>query len=144
MTALTGGCLCDAIRYVCDSEPLGGGHCFCRDCRRSSGTASCSHLAVSRAAFRVTGDARTYERRADSGNLVVRAFCGTCGAPVYSTSSASPELVYVRASSLDDPERFVPGMIVYASRAPSWAHLDPRLATFPEMAPPAQQPQKLP
>ena len=143
MTPLTGGCLCEAIRYVCEAQPLAAGHCYCRDCRRSSGTASCSHLAVPEAAFRLTGSPSMYERRADSGNLVVRAFCGACGSPVYSKNSGMPGAVFVRASSLDDPERFVPGMIVYASRAPSWARLDPELATFSEMPPAAQQPEQI-
>jgi len=77
---------------------------------------------------------------ADSGNIVVRACCGACGSPVYSTNSSMPGAVFVRASSLDDPERFVPGMIVYASRAPSGARLDPELASFSEMPPASQQP----
>jgi len=143
MTHLTGGCLCEAIRYACEAEPLAGGHCYCRDCRRSSGTAYCSHLVVPEAAFRLTGSPSTYRRHADSGNIVVRAFCGTCGSPVYSTNSGMPGAVFVRASSLDDPERFVPAMIVYASRAPSWAVLDPELASFSEMPPASQQPAKL-
>ena len=120
-----------------------GGHCYCRDCRRSSGTACCSHLAVPQAAFRLTGSPSTYERRADSANLVVRAFCGACGSAVYSTNAGMPGVVFVRASSLDDPERFVPGMIVYASRAPTWAQLDRELPSFPEMTPAPPQPAKL-
>jgi hypothetical protein len=92
----------------------------------------------------LTGTPSTYQRHADSGNIVVRAFCGACGSAVYSTNSGMPGAVFVRASSLDDPERFIPGMIVYASRAPSWALLDPKLARFSEMPPASQQPAKLP
>jgi hypothetical protein len=143
MTHLTGGCLCEAIRYVCEAQPLTGGHCYCLDCRRSSGTAYCSHLAVPEPAFRFTGNPARYERRAESGNVVTRAFCGACGSPVYSTNSGMPGAVFVRASSLDDPERFVPELVVYASRAPSWAPLDSALASFSEMPPVSQQPAKL-
>ena len=143
MLNLTGGCLCEAIRYACNAAALGGGHCYCRDCRRSSGTANCSHLAVPRAGFAVTGQPTSYERAADSGNVISRAFCGRCGSALYSTSSASPDVVFLRASSLDDPDQFVPGMIVYASRAPSWARLDPKLPTFSEMPPAEQRPVKL-
>ena len=46
-------------------------------------------------------------------------------------------------SYIDDPEAFAPQMIVYASRAPSWAQLDAGLATFPEMAPAADRPVSL-
>ena len=98
---------------------------------------------VPEVAFRLTGSPSTYERRADSGNLVVRAFCGVCGSAVYSTNAGMPGTVFVRASSLDDPERFVPGMVVYASRAPSWAVLDSKLASFSEMPPAPEQLAKL-
>ena len=33
-----GGCLCGAVRYTCNAEPVFAGHCHCVDCRRSSGT----------------------------------------------------------------------------------------------------------
>ena len=35
--------------------------------------------------------------------------------------------------SLDDPNAITPGLIVYASRAAAWDHLDPVLPAFPEM-----------
>jgi hypothetical protein len=143
MSKFSGGCLCGAVRYESVVAPLGGGHCYCRDCRRSSGTAFCSHLVVPRAAFQVTGDLASHDRTADSGNVVTRVFCPRCGSPVYSTNAANPDAVFIRVSSLDDPEVFSPQMIVYASRAPSWARLDDGLATFPEMAPPPARPVSL-
>jgi hypothetical protein len=112
-----------------------GGHCHCEDCRRSSGSGHCSHLAAPRAAVEVTGKVTVFERAADSGNMVGRAFCPTCGAPVYSLNAAMPDLIFIRASSLDDPEVFRPAMIVYASRAPSWDRMDPALPAFDRMPP---------
>ncbi len=50
-----------------------------------------------------------------------------------STNSAMDGLVFLRASSLDDPNVITPGLIVYASRAAAWDHLDPALPAFPEM-----------
>ncbi|HKA80255.1 MAG TPA: hypothetical protein VKD43_09485 [Xanthobacteraceae bacterium] len=41
-----------------------------------------------------------------------------------------PGAVFPRASVLDDPGIVNPQMIVYASRAPSWDHMDPALPTF--------------
>lgn len=143
MSIITGGCLCGRVRYQSSGAVFGGGHCYCRDCRRSSGTAACSHLAVPAAGFELTGDTTGFARPADSGNVVTRHFCPTCGSALYSTNAANPAVVFVRASSLDDPEAFIPQMIVYASRAPSWAHLDGGLATFPEMAPAAERPVSL-
>lgn len=135
MRVFTGGCLCGAVRYSCDGTPAMAGHCHCEDCRRSSGSGHCSHLAVPEASLRVQGKAAAYERPADSGNLVTRHFCPTCGAPLYSTNAAMPGMVFLRASSLDDPEVFKPEMHVYVARAPSWDRPTGGLPIFDTMPP---------
>ena len=134
-SGFSGGCLCGAVRYQSNMASDRGGHCHCTDCRKSSGTGHSSHLMLPAAAFSVTGKLTGYVKSADSGNLVTRYFCPACGAPVYSTNAAIADLVFVRASSLDDPEVFTAGMIVYASRAPSWDVMDAALPAFPEMPP---------
>ena len=139
-TAFEGGCLCGAVRYESGSDPIGGGHCYCEDCRRSSGTGHCSHVIVPEQALGVTGEVRFFEMLADSGNVVGRGFCPTCGAAVYSLNSGMPGMVFVRASSLDDPAVFRPQIVVYASRAPSWDKPGAGLPTFDEMPPPADMP----
>lgn len=131
----SGGCLCGAVRYQCKAEPVMTGHCQCTDCRKTSGSGHCSHLAVPKDAVVVAGKVATYDRPADSGNIVSRAFCPICGAPVYSLNAAIPHLIFIRASSLDDLEVFKPQAVVYASRAASWDHIDPTLPSFATMPP---------
>ncbi len=137
MTEFSGGCLCGAVRYE-GSEQKGGGHCHCIDCRKSSGTGHCSHMVVPEDSFDVTGGVRFYDKPADSGNMVSRGFCPTCGSPVYSRNSGIPGVVFVRASSLDDPDVFQPQMVVYAKRDVKLGSIDPTLPTFEEMAPPEE------
>lgn len=133
--SFTGRCLCGAVRYECSATPLMAGHCQCEDCRRSSGTGHGSHLAVPASSLRLEGTLTRYERTADSGNVVTRAFCPVCGAPILSTNAAAPELTFLRASSLDDLDVFQPIAVVYASRAASWDKLDPALMHFDTMPP---------
>jgi hypothetical protein len=132
-TGFSGGCLCGAIRFTCTAAPQVVGHCHCVDCRKSSGTGHCTHLIVPADAFEVKGLVTFYDRPADSGNVVSRGFCGTCGSPIYSKNAAMPGMVFPRASVLDDPNVVTPQMIVYASRAPAWDHMDPALPAFPTM-----------
>ncbi|MEO1016516.1 MAG: GFA family protein [Pseudomonadota bacterium] len=129
---ITGGCLCGQVRYSCEEES-GGGHCHCTDCRKSSGTGHCSHMIVSEAGFSIEGDVKFFHKPADSGNMVARGFCPDCGSPVYSTNAAMQGLVFVRASSLDDPEVFKPQMIVYTDREASWDPISAKLPRFAQM-----------
>ena len=138
----SGGCLCGDIRYEGDEES-GGGHCQCRDCRLTSGTGHCSHMIVPERAFRVSGDVRFYSSPADSGNIVNRGFCPNCGSPIYSTNEGMPGVVFVRASSLDDPEVFKPRMVVYTDRAAGWDHVDPALPAFAAMPAREDMPERL-
>ena len=133
MSDLQGGCLCESVRYTA-GEAVVCGHCHCVDCRKTSATGHATHVAVGASTFAVTGRLTGYARPANSGNIVTRHFCPDCGSAVYSTNSAMPQLVFVRASSLDDPDAITPQMTVYASRAPGWDRIE-GLATFPEMAP---------
>ncbi len=103
------------------------------DCRKSSGADHCVHVVIPEDGFTVSGEVKFYDHPADSGNIVARGFCPNCGSAVYSTNSGMPDMVFVRASSLDDLEIAKPQMIVYASRAPSWAPIDPNLPVFAGM-----------
>jgi hypothetical protein len=83
----------------------------------------------------IEGAPKRFDKPADSGNIVSRYFCGTCGGPVYSTNSGIPGMTFLRASSLEDPEIFTANMIVYTRAAPSWDVMDPELPSFKTMPP---------
>ena len=134
-TQFSGGCLCGAVRYTCDGEPVMSGHCHCTDCRRSSGSGHCSHLLVPEVSIALSCTMKGYARAADSGNMVERFFCPTCGAAVLSKNSGMPGLVALRASSLDDLEVFKPQMHVFTERAATWDAREPSLPAFAKMPP---------
>lgn len=137
--SIDGGCLCENVRYQCQSES-GGGHCHCIDCRKTSGTGHGSHMIVTESEFKVSGEMKFFDKAADSGNMISRGFCPSCGSAIYSTNSAMPGMVFVRASSLDDAEDFKPQMVVYTGRAPSWDHMDDALPGFDAMPAPEDMP----
>ena len=57
MTRYTGGCLCGAVRYSVDAEPLPGRQllCHCVDCQKHTGTAFLSAMAFPSDAVAITG-----------------------------------------------------------------------------------------
>jgi hypothetical protein len=126
-----GGCACGAIRYECTAEPLFALLCHCRDCQREAGGAFIPVLAVPKAAFGVTqGDPKLFASAADSGHSTTRVFCGDCGSPLFGLPGSAPDLVTIRAGSLDDPSAFRPAQHVFAASAQPWDFLDPRLPKF--------------
>jgi hypothetical protein len=134
--AFTGGCACGAIRYAISAEPIFMNDCQCRDCQQTSGNGHGSYLTFAdRKTVKLTGKATHWDMVADSGNVKTRGFCPSCGAPVYLTFAAMPQLFTVHAASLDDPARFTPQAVTYRMRGYDWDHLDPALPKFEKMPP---------
>lgn len=127
----SGSCLCGRVAYAVSTLPRLAGHCYCTDCRKSSGTGHCTHVIVPDEAVEIAGDLKFYDHPADSGNIVSRGFCAHCGSPILSRNSGMPGMAAVRASSLDDPDIAAPQMAVYTSRAPAWDRPDAGLPGFP-------------
>lgn len=133
--AYTGGCACGAIRYEISGEPLFQNHCQCRDCQRKSGTGHGSYLTFPGSVVKASGGASHWNLVGDSGTTKIRAFCPTCGSPVYMTFAAAPDIFTVHAASLDDPGRFRPQAVTYVIRGAEWDCLDPALPKFDKMPP---------
>lgn len=135
-TTITGGCMCGAVRYESHGDPVVGAMCYCRDCQRSSGTAMASVLLVPKATFKFTkGDVKYYEVTADSGNKVNRGFCANCGSPILSALAGMPDMLAIKAGSLDEPNKFTPGVNIYMSSAPDWAPVLADITRFDKMPP---------
>ncbi len=130
----TGGCMCGNIRYECAAEPILMGNCHCRDCQRSTGTAFAAAILVPRHAVIVMGEVKYYDVRGDSGGIVSRGFCPTCGSRLLSKPPI-PELMGIFAGSLDHPSEFQPGMDFYTASAQPWDYMNPDLPKFAKLPP---------
>src|SRR5690242_7381838 len=122
-TELTGRCLCGNVTYRIDGEPFAQAVCHCADCQRQTGTAFSVVIGVPTPAFHVDGD--TLSSFATTGDLhgtpTNRHFCSNCGSPIYSAVDAQPEVVYVKAGTLDDFTQIVPTVEVFTRSAQPWA-----------------------
>jgi hypothetical protein len=123
-----GGCACGAIRYEISAEPLFMLNCHCRDCQRETGSGFAPVMGVARAGFTVTkGSPKTWDVVGGSGKPVRRTFCGECGSSLYGLPEVRPDLVTVRAASLDDPTVFRPTSDIFTSQAQPWDPMDPSI-----------------
>ncbi len=120
MTNYEGSCLCGAIRYQFEGEPLLTAVCHCRHCQKQSASAFSVVCAVPEAAFKQTGTTRIFNDKSDSGNIVKRHFCADCGSPIASITEALPGLVIVKAGTLDRFDEIVPTVEAYCDRSVGW------------------------
>jgi hypothetical protein len=126
-TPILGRCACGALSYQANAAPTFSIHCQCRQCQRSTGGGHASLFRVPASDVVVTGQARFFDQRADSGNTVSRGFCPQCGSPVLVRTTKWPDDLFFHAASLDDPTGFRPERVVHRHAAQPWDHIDPDL-----------------
>jgi hypothetical protein len=129
----TGGCLCGALRYEADGEPLFAGHCYCSDCRRASGSGFIPFMGFSSSAVRFSGETRKFVSKSARGSDAVRNSCPICSSLVFGGEIGKTDSFTIYAGSLDDPSSFRPTMAIFARGRPSWAVIPPDLAVFDGM-----------
>jgi hypothetical protein len=133
--AITGGCLCGAVRYKTATEPVMNVNCHCRSCQQSCGSAYAAICMLPIAAVEVTGEVRYFDSPGDSGQNVSRGFCPICGSQLFGKPAALPGLVGIKAASLDEPARYQPGADMYVSSAQPWDCMNPDLPKFAKAPP---------
>lgn len=119
----TGGCLCGAVRYTVTAEPAMAINCHCKNCQRQSGSAFSTIVGVPEGAVSIEGAYQTYEDHGESGEVVLRDFCGKCGSPLFSRVAAAPGLIFVKVGTLDDTDDFSPAMHLWTKSKQSWIDL---------------------
>ena len=99
--AVTGGCLCGAVRFTYTGAPNWIVHCHCESCRRATASPMTTFVSVPCAAITFTGTPKYFA----SSPGVKRGFCGTCGSPLTYENDDLPDEVHVYAAVLDEPAR---------------------------------------
>ena len=129
----TGGCLCGALRYEAEGEPMHSGHCYCADCRKASGSGFIPFMGFRSSAVRFTGQSRTFTSKAASGGDAVRNYCPICGSLVFGGRVGQDSSHTIYAGSLDDPSAFRPKIAIFTRDRPDWAIIPPNLTPFAGM-----------
>lgn len=120
MDVKEGGCLCGAVRYRITGAPAAVVVCHCTHCQRASGSAYSINLLVGASHYVQTGETSCYTDSGDSGLPSYRHFCGKCGSPVRTEAMNLPEMMIVKAGTLDDPAGVMPQMEIYMEHAWGW------------------------
>ena len=126
---LTAHCLCGGVRIAVSGRVGPLVHCHCSRCRTASGSAFSSNVNVRRAYWRwESGEDLVRELESSPG--VYRAFCSTCGSPIYSRWDAQPDMLRLRLGLVnEDPGRRALAHFWVGSKAP-WFEITDGLPRF--------------
>jgi hypothetical protein len=134
---IRGGCLCKAVRYRITAPPIVTRICWCRDCQYFAAGNGTVNTCFPSNAVTIEGKLADFVSVADSGNVMHRRFCPSCGTHMFSEAEVRPHLIFVRAGTLDDREIAKPSMSIWTSSAPTWACIDERIPRVTHQPPPA-------
>ena len=117
--ALTGGCLCGAIRFELERVPETATYCHCTRCQRRTGGAWSAQAGVKDAGLRFLSgeDAVRWWQPPDG---YAKGFCPTCGAHLFSRRPEETRPLSVRLGAIDGDHGIRPGKRIHVASACSW------------------------
>ena len=117
-----GGCLCGAVRYRVEGEPVRSSVCHCTGCQRRTGSAFGFGAYFKAEQVKILrGELTTYEHLSDeSGRWLRFEFCPKCGTQVTWTVEAMPDTRAVGVGTLDDPKSMKPHRFGWFRSAHAW------------------------
>jgi hypothetical protein len=120
MSIFSGRCLCGKVTYECHAEPKAIFNCHCVDCRRATGSVFGTNLFVSEEQVEIFGEVCSFTHTSDSGSTMTKQFCSNCGSLLFGKNSAKPDVLSVRAGTVDQLDLIKPAVNVFMeSRIPS-------------------------
>jgi hypothetical protein len=117
-------CSCGRLRIRVEGDPVRISVCHCLACQRRTGSAFGVQARFPADRAEISGEHRRYVRLADEdGEERAFHFCPACGATVFYTTGAAPDLIAVAVGCFGDPAFPAPWVSVWESRRHAWVTL---------------------
>ena len=120
-----GGCLCGAVRFRAEGEPLNVRICHCRNCQKAMGSPFFARALFEQRALEIEGDTARFA----SSEALERVFCPNCGTRLFSRRTDGT-VVGIALAVFDDRNAFAPTEHIWVSEKMDWVGLDDRLPQY--------------
>lgn len=126
----TGGCSCGRVRYRLLDTALIVHACHCRACQRQTGSTNVVNVLIEAGKVEhLSGSTSDRTALTPSGHGQVITRCSTCHDAVWSEYRIFREkrgvpVRFIRAGTLDHPERFPPDVHIFTETRQPWVRLD--------------------
>ena len=125
-----GGCLCGAVRFKAEGEPLNVRICHCRNCQKAMGSPFYARALFPQSALTVDGETARF---ATSARLD-RVFCPRCGTRMFSWRTDG-SVTGVVLAVFDDRNAFQPTEHMWVSEKMDWVRIDDGLKQYQQSVP---------
>jgi hypothetical protein len=125
-TTREGGCLCGAVRFKAEGEPVNVRICHCRTCQKAMGSPFHARALFVPAALHVEGETGHYP----TSPGLHREFCKSCGTRLFSRRT-NGTAVGVALACFDDRNAFAPTEHIWVSEKIAWVRIDDGLPQHP-------------
>ncbi|KAI2709198.1 hypothetical protein CBS147332_6257 [Penicillium roqueforti] len=120
-----GHCNCESIRVTLPERPETSAICHCNNCKQAGGGPFSVNYIVNEDDLTVedpNGALKIYEdKNSDSGNVVKRHFCSSCGSPVFTKTPKAPGVVFLKGPLFDIVS--TPALEVFTNKQYDWVNL---------------------
>jgi hypothetical protein len=121
-----GGCLCGAVRFEAEGEPINVRTCHCRTCQKAMGSPFFARALFPQTVLTVRGETGRYA----SSEKLERVFCLTCGTRLFAWRT-NGTAAGVALAVFDDRNSFAPTEHIWVSEKIDWVRLDDGLPQYP-------------
>ncbi len=113
-------CSCGQLQLTAEGDPIRISMCHCLACQRRTGSAFGIQARFQSNQVHVVVRYSDYVRTSDEGEGRTFHFCPDCGATVFYTLAAVPDVVAVPIGAFADPTFPSPTVSVFESRRHQW------------------------
>ena len=125
-----GGCLCGAVRFKAEGEPINVRICHCRNCQKAMGSPFFARALFNQSDLTVQGSTARYA----SSEALDRVFCKNCGTRLFGWRRDGT-VAGVALAAFDDSNAFAPTEHIWVAEKMHWVRLDDGLPQYPGTAP---------
>lgn len=126
-----GSCLCGKIKFTLSDEISDIIYCHCSQCRKAQGSAFATNANVKEKSFNfVSGENNLTAFK--YSNEQTKYFCKTCGSPVMSKNSGSPDTVRIRLGTIESDITERPEAHIFVSSKANWENISDNIPQYDE------------
>ena len=125
-----GGCLCGAVRFKTEGEPINVRVCHCRNCQKAMGSPFFARALFPQSALTVEGDTGSYA----TSEALDRVFCKTCGTRMFARRR-NGTATGIALATFDDRNAFAPTDHMWVAEKMHWMKLADGLPQYPGAPP---------